>query len=103
MSIIGNTVGTPMNPDKFAKPGKSAYEIAVEHGFEGTEKEWLESLVGSGGGGGVDFEVDETLTLKKGILSVNTTDAAAEADVRPITAQGVYTEFAVINALLKTI
>lgn len=24
--------------------GKSAYEIAVEHGFEGTEEEWLESL-----------------------------------------------------------
>lgn len=26
--------------------GKSAYEIAVEHGFIGTEKEWLDSLVG---------------------------------------------------------
>lgn len=24
--------------------GKSAYEIAVEHGFQGTEEEWLESL-----------------------------------------------------------
>ena len=24
--------------------GKSAYEIAVEHGFTGTEEEWLESL-----------------------------------------------------------
>jgi hypothetical protein len=24
--------------------GASAYEIAVEHGFEGTEEEWLESL-----------------------------------------------------------
>lgn len=27
-------------------PGKSAYEIAVENGFVGTEKEWLESLKG---------------------------------------------------------
>lgn len=27
-------------------PGKSAYEIAVENGFEGTEMEWLESLKG---------------------------------------------------------
>ena len=27
-------------------PGKSAYEIAVENGFEGTEEEWLESLKG---------------------------------------------------------
>lgn len=26
--------------------GKSAYEIAVENGFEGTEMEWLESLKG---------------------------------------------------------
>lgn len=26
------------------KDGKSSYEIAVEHGFEGTEEEWLESL-----------------------------------------------------------
>lgn len=24
--------------------GKSAYEIAKEHGFEGTEQEWLDSL-----------------------------------------------------------
>lgn len=27
--------------------GKSAYEIAVEQGFEGTELEWLDSLKGS--------------------------------------------------------
>lgn len=26
--------------------GKSAYQIAVENGFEGTEVEWLESLKG---------------------------------------------------------
>ena len=30
--------------------GKSAYEIAVEHGFTGTEEEWLESLKASGSG-----------------------------------------------------
>jgi hypothetical protein len=29
--------------------GKSAYEIAVEYGFEGNEKEWLESLKGEQG------------------------------------------------------
>ena len=27
--------------------GKSAYEIAVDHGFKGSESEWLESLKGS--------------------------------------------------------
>ena len=30
-------------------PGKSAYEIALEQGFKGTEKEWLASLVGPQG------------------------------------------------------
>ena len=30
-------------------PGKSAYEIAVEEGFQGTEEEWLQSLVGPQG------------------------------------------------------
>lgn len=29
--------------------GKSAYEVAVENGFEGTEEEWLSSLIGPEG------------------------------------------------------
>ncbi len=35
--------GTIVNPDVVR--GKSAYEIAVMHGFDGTEEEWLDSLV----------------------------------------------------------
>ena len=35
-----------------SEAGKSAYEIAVEHGFEGTEAEWLESLKGKDGADG---------------------------------------------------
>ncbi len=31
------------------KDGESAYEIATNNGFEGTEEEWLESLKGTGG------------------------------------------------------
>ena len=34
--------------------GSSAYDIAVEHGFEGTEEEWLESLRGENGKDGED-------------------------------------------------
>ena len=34
--------------------GKSAYEIAVENGFEGTESEWLDSLKGTDGRNGTD-------------------------------------------------
>ena len=30
-----------------ALQGKSAYDIAVENGFIGTEEEWLNSLIGS--------------------------------------------------------
>lgn len=33
-------------------PGQSAYEIAVEHGFEGDEESWLESLKGEQGPAG---------------------------------------------------
>lgn len=32
---------------KDGKSGKTAYEVAVENGFEGTEAEWLTSLVGN--------------------------------------------------------
>lgn len=35
-------------------PGKSAYEIAVDNGFDGTEEEWLESLHGRDGKDGKD-------------------------------------------------
>lgn len=48
--IAGSGTGTP------GKDGKSAYEIAVENGFEGTEEEWLASLKGSDGQNGQDGE-----------------------------------------------
>ena len=35
-------VGTILNPEKIY--GKSAYEIALMHGFKGTEEQWLASL-----------------------------------------------------------
>lgn len=33
------------------RPGLSAYEVAVDNGFEGTEAEWLESLQAAPGAG----------------------------------------------------
>ena len=36
------------------EPGKSAYEIAVENGFEGDEQAWLDSLIGPQGPAGKD-------------------------------------------------
>ena len=46
--------------DMFSSSGKSAYDIAVEYGFEGTEQEWLESLKGEKGDTGAQGEKGET-------------------------------------------
>ena len=60
----GENSNVPPTPDLYqqllqkisekGKNGKSAYEIAVEHGFVGTEVEWLESLKGVDGKDGVN-------------------------------------------------
>ena len=47
--------------------GKSAYEIAVENGFQGTVEEWLESLKGQSG---TDADVDLTLGFADGEWTV---------------------------------
>lgn len=46
MSASGNGSGAPGAP---GKDGKSAYQIAVDNGFNGTEAEWLLSLKGDKG------------------------------------------------------
>lgn len=54
-------------------------------------------------GGNVDFQTDETLTLKNGILSVNTTNDMEQDNTLPITSAGVFATVGNIEALLKTI
>ena len=44
--------------------GKSAYQIAVDNGFEGTEEEWLASLIGEQGVGIQSIEVLITNEIK---------------------------------------
>ena len=41
---MGGLIGKIYSPEEIH--GKSAYEIAVMHGFDGTEEEWLKSLKG---------------------------------------------------------
>ena len=48
--------------------GKSAYEIAVEAGFEGSEEEWLDSLVGAMGPMGPQGPAGEAGTFDKNAL-----------------------------------
>ena len=54
-SLSGNIMTTVLK-------GLSAYEVAVENGFEGTVEEWLESLIGNGIQT-VVLNGDNTLTL----------------------------------------
>ena len=57
------------------KDGKSAYEIAVEHGFVGTEADWLESLKGVDGKDGCDGRNGaDGLPGRDGIDGVNGSD-----------------------------
>ena len=57
--------------------GYSAYEIAVQNGFEGTEQDWLESLKGSDGSDGTDG-VTPTITIG----TTTTLDAGSNATVQ---------------------
>lgn len=60
-------------------------------------------MLNRGAGGGTYFEVDETLTLENGVLSVNRADKMEKDNSLPITSAAVYTEVGNINALLETI
>ena len=46
----GETAPLPLPPGSDGDDGETAYQIAVRHGFEGTEEEWLDSLRGDGDG-----------------------------------------------------
>lgn len=78
----------------------TSLEENLDDAVESSIKDYLEKNPPSGG---VDFETNETLTLKDGILSVNTTDLMEQDNTLPITSAGVYATVGNIEALLKTI
>ena len=67
IAVDNGFVGTEQEWLDSLKQGKSAYEIAVENGFVGSEVEWLESLKGSKGDAGDDGMQN---TISKNVLSV---------------------------------
>lgn len=67
---------------------------------ESAVKEYLEANPPSDG---VNFEVDKTLKLEGGILSVNTTNDVNQDNTLPITSAGVATTVGNIEILLTTI
>ena len=55
--------------------GKSAYEIAVMHGFKGTEEEWLASLKGEKPIKGIDYFTPEDVRYIVNEVAKNTAKA----------------------------
>lgn len=43
----------------FGNNSKSAYQVAVENGFQGSEEDWLKSLHGADGKDGGDLDIEE--------------------------------------------
>ena len=58
--------------------GKTAYDLAVEKGYEGTLEEWLESLKGSNGKSAYELAVEKGYdgTLEEWLLSLNGTNGS---------------------------
>ena len=58
-----------------SKAGESAYEVAKKNGFEGTEEDWLNSLIGPQGPMGPEGATGATfhfeLTLEEDVKTVN--------------------------------
>ena len=94
--------------------GKSAYEVAVDNGFTGTEKEWLESLKGKDGKDGVNgtsgtgepvsmnFPTIKNMLDDRAIITnSDSLEDILRAIVREIVPDGAYTnhivDFAVVN------
>ena len=81
----GESSNVPPTPDLYqqllqkisekGKDGKSAFEIAVEHGFAGTETEWLKSLRGTDGKDGLPGKDGENgVDGKNGTDGINGSD-----------------------------
>lgn len=58
------------------KDGKSAYQIALDNGFIGTEVDWLESLKGEAGKDGQDYILTDSDKME--IAEIIKTDYDAE-------------------------
>lgn len=86
-------------PNTDYAPEEKSDDMTQPVGKDANGKLWT----APGSGGSADFKTDETLKLKDGILSVNTTDQMAQDNTLPITSAGVYTIVGNIEVLLKTI
>lgn len=83
--LLGNIMG-PQGPTGAdgtnGADGKSAYEIAVDNGYTGTEAEWVESLKGDTGETGAQGKAGQAATIAIG--TVTTGEAGTEAKVENV-------------------
>ena len=89
-------------------PIEGGYTTTTEITDESTDDEVptaaaVREYVEKHSGGNVDFKTDDTLILKDGILSVNTTNNMEQDNTLPITSAGVFATVGNIESLLKTI
>lgn len=79
--------------------GKSAYEIAVDNGFQGTEQQWLDSLGGGGTADIADFvftydnEIEQsTMSVANHDMRIETTrlDLETDADIEIASADDIW-------------
>ncbi|MCI6378707.1 MAG: hypothetical protein MR842_13280 [Clostridiales bacterium] len=76
--------------------GYSAYEIAVQHGFSGTEAEWVQSLKGEAGRDGEGITVN-------GLLPMNGNIALTGRDIPLDPGEGQPTLEARLSALAQAL
>ncbi len=103
----------------YGKDGKSAYELAVANGFEGTETEWLASLKGETGNSGVyvgsgdmpdecNVQIDpdgEVLTIeqiiKKALAQINKISSVTLYANQWVGASSPYSQVVTISGVTK--
>lgn len=76
--------------------GYSAYELAVQHGFSGTESEWVESLKGEPGRDGEGMTVN-------GVQAMNGNIVLTGADIPLTSGDGQPTLEARLSAMTQTL
>ena len=85
------------------KFGDKFHYVSAEMPLEGENRITETEILPNTQTGGVSFETDETLTLKNGILSVNTTNSVEADNTLPITSAAVAVTVGNIEAILKII
>ena len=99
LAIPTPTAETPPDPEKGWVDQVLEAGVSAKKASERAE----EAAKRAENGGGVQFTTDETLSLKDGVLSVNTAQEPDPDNTLPITSAAVHTTVGNIEILLQTI